>query len=120
MAEQYRSQTETPTELREGAVNVGSTSPQVTQEEGERQMQLSEVTEGYEQHRDFDRRELALVEPLRTLRLLRHSAWLVDRWQDPAFPLAFPWLADAGYWDGHLRMLEQQRQVLEARPRWLA
>lgn len=90
------------------------------QEDGERQMQLSEVAEGYEQHRDFDRRELALVEPLRTLRLLRHSAWLVDRWEDPAFPLAFPWLADAGYWDGHLRMLEQQRQALEARPRWLA
>jgi len=90
------------------------------QEEGERQMQLSEVTEGYEQHREFDREELALVEPLRTLRLLRHSAWLVDRWADPAFPLAFPWLADAGYWDEHLRMLEQQRQVLDARPRWLA
>ncbi|MGM0985634.1 MAG: serine/threonine protein kinase [Pseudomonadota bacterium] len=90
------------------------------QEEGERQMQLSEVAEGYEQHRDFDRQELALVEPLRTLRLLRHSAWLVERWADPAFPLAFPWLADAGYWDGHLRMLEQQCQVLEDRPRWLA
>lgn len=90
------------------------------QEEGERQMQLSEVAEGYEQHRDFDRRELSLVEPLRTLRLMRHSAWLVDRWQDPAFPLAFPWLADAGYWDGHLRMLEQQRQALEVEPRWLA
>ncbi|MFY0992951.1 serine/threonine protein kinase [Halomonas sp. C05BenzN] len=86
----------------------------------ERQMQLSEVIEGYEQHLDFDRRELALVEPLRTLRLLRHSAWLVARWEDPAFPAAFPWLADAGYWDGHIRMLEQQRQALEQGPRWLA
>ena len=90
------------------------------QEEGERQMQLSEVVEGYEQHRDFDRRELALVEPLRTLRLLRHSAWLVARWEDPAFPRAFPWLADAGYWDAHIRELEQQRQVLSRAPRWLA
>ncbi|MBB3189336.1 serine/threonine protein kinase [Halomonas cerina] len=90
------------------------------QEAGERQMQLSEVIEGYEQHRDFDRKELVLVEPLRTLRLLRHSAWLVARWEDPAFPVAFPWLADAGYWDGHLRELEQQRQLLERSPRWLA
>ncbi|MDR5867101.1 serine/threonine protein kinase [Halomonas koreensis] len=90
------------------------------QDEGERQMQLSEVIEGYEQHRDFDRAELALVEPLRTLRLLRHSAWLVDRWEDPAFPRAFPWLVDAGYWDSHIRQLEQQRQALEAAPRWLA
>lgn len=86
----------------------------------ERHMQLAEVIEGYEQHLDFDRGELALVEPLRTLRLLRHSAWLVARWEDPAFPVAFPWLADAGYWDGHIRQLEQQRQLLEEVPRWLA
>ncbi|UYG06299.1 serine/threonine protein kinase [Halomonas sp. M4R1S46] len=90
------------------------------QEEGERQMQLSEVVEGYEQYRDFDRCELALVEPLRTLRLLRHSAWLVARWDDPAFPQAFPWLADAGYWDAHIRELEQQRQTLSRAPCWLA
>ncbi|PMR76912.1 serine/threonine protein kinase [Billgrantia endophytica] len=90
------------------------------QHDAEWQMQLSEVMEGYEQHRDFDRKELALIEPLRTLRLMRHSAWLVARWQDPAFPPAFPWLADAGYWDGHIRMLEQQRQVLDKAPRWLA
>jgi Ser/Thr protein kinase RdoA (MazF antagonist) len=88
--------------------------------DAEWQMQLSEVMEGYEQHRDFDRRELALIEPLRTLRLMRHSAWLVARWDDPAFPPAFPWLADAGYWDGHIRLLEQQRLVLDRSPRWLA
>ncbi|GHE19900.1 serine/threonine protein kinase [Halomonas urumqiensis] len=86
----------------------------------ERHMQLSEVIEGYEQHREFDRSELTLVEPLRTLRLLRHSAWLVARWEDPAFPVAFPWLADAGYWDGHIRELEQQRLALADKPRWLA
>ncbi|MFO7648048.1 MULTISPECIES: serine/threonine protein kinase [Halomonas] len=90
------------------------------EQDEERHMQLSEVIEGYEQHREFDRHELSLVEPLRTLRLLRHSAWLVARWEDPAFPSAFPWLADAGYWDGHIRLLEQQRQVLERAPRWLA
>ncbi|MGM0784754.1 MAG: serine/threonine protein kinase [Pseudomonadota bacterium] len=87
--------------------------------EAEWQMQLSEVMEGYEQHRDFDRSELRLIEPLRTLRLMRHSAWLVARWDDPAFPPAFPWLADSGYWDGHIRLLEQQRQVLQRKPRWL-
>ncbi|WP_445004228.1 serine/threonine protein kinase [Halomonas mongoliensis] len=90
------------------------------EQDEERHMQLSEVLEGYEEHRDFDRRELALMEPLRTLRLLRHSAWLVARWDDPAFPPAFPWLAEAGYWDGQLRLLEQQRLVLERESRWLA
>ncbi|MDN3523725.1 serine/threonine protein kinase [Halomonas sabkhae] len=83
------------------------------QEEDEWQMQLSEVIEGYEQHREFDRGELALIEPLRALRLIRHSAWLVARWADPAFPMAFPWLAESRYWDEHIRQLEQQRRWLE-------
>lgn len=86
----------------------------------ERHMQLSEVIEGYEQQREFDRRELALTEPLRTLRLLRYSAWLVSRWEDPAFPTAFPWVADNGYWESHIRTLEQQRLALDSAPRWLA
>ncbi|MCA1768747.1 MAG: serine/threonine protein kinase [Halomonas sp.] len=86
----------------------------------ERHMQLSEVMEGYEEQREFDRSELSLMEPLRALRLLRHSAWLVARWEDPAFPAAFPWLADEGYWEGQIRSLEQQRQILERAPRWLS
>ena len=88
--------------------------------EVEWQMQLSEVLEGYEQQREFDRSELKLIEPLRTLRLMRHSAWLVARWDDPAFPPAFPWVSDAGYWDAHIRQLDQQRLALEQAPRWLA
>jgi Ser/Thr protein kinase RdoA (MazF antagonist) len=88
--------------------------------EAEWHMQLSEVLEGYEQHRQFDRRELKLIEPLRTLRLMRHSAWLVARWEDPAFPPAFPWVKDVGYWEAHIRQLEQQRLVLGQTPLWLA
>lgn len=88
--------------------------------EAEWHMQLSEVLEGYEQHREFDRRELALIEPLRTLRLMRHSAWLVARWEDPAFPQAFPWVADAAYWETHIRQLEQQRVALTRSSPWLA
>lgn len=90
------------------------------QHEADWQMQLSEVIEGYEQHCDFDRRELRLIEPLRTLRLMRYSAWLLARRDDPAFPLAFPWLNDGDYRDAHIRELEQQRQAMEKNPRWLA
>ncbi|MBR9773105.1 serine/threonine protein kinase [Halomonas sp. EF61] len=86
----------------------------------ERAMQLSEVIEGYEQVIDFDRQQLALIEPLRALRLMRHSAWVVARWDDPAFPRAFPWVADAGYWDEHIRQLEHQRLALADSERWLA
>ena len=45
---------------------------------------------------DFDWRELRLVEPLRTLRMIHHSAWIARRWNDPAFPVAFPWFDGAG------------------------
>ncbi|WP_251978515.1 serine/threonine protein kinase [Salinicola avicenniae] len=83
------------------------------------QMQLSEVIEGYETYCEFDRRQLAWIEPLRTLRLMRHSAWLTARWEDPAFPRAFPYVADSAYWDQHIRTLEQQRVALDS-PRWLA
>ncbi|WP_353981751.1 serine/threonine protein kinase [Salinicola endophyticus] len=89
------------------------------QSPGEWQMQLSEVIDGYEESLDFDRRQLEWIEVLRTLRLVRHSAWLANRWQDPAFPRAFPYVADSGYWDQHIRTLEQQRLALDS-PRWLA
>ncbi|WP_027967331.1 serine/threonine protein kinase [Halomonas halocynthiae] len=90
------------------------------QHEADWQLQFSEVIEGYEQHIDFDRRELQLIEPLRTLRLIRYSAWLLARRDDPAFPLAFPWLNDESYWSAHIRELEQQRQAMEQKTRWLA
>jgi len=89
------------------------------QSEPEWRAQLSELLEGYEQHHDFDRRELEWIETLRTLRLMRHSAWLVARWADPAFPRAFPWVTSEDYWDQHIRTLEQQRLALEG-ARWLA
>lgn len=90
------------------------------QSDQEAHMQLAEIVEGYEQHTEFDRRELEWIEPLRSLRLIRHSAWLAARWDDPAFPRAFPWVAEEGYWDGHIRTLEQQRQALDEDARWLA
>lgn len=71
--------------------------------------QLAAVLEGYETFRDFDRRELALIEPLRTLRLLHYSAWIARRWDDPAFPAAFPWFGTNRYWQD--RILELREQV---------
>lgn len=71
--------------------------------------QLREVVAGYEDFVDFDRRELALVEPLRTLRLLYYSAWIARRWEDPAFPAAFPWFGSERYWQD--RILELREQI---------
>lgn len=80
----------------------------------ERRQQLSELIEGYESWCEFDRRQLALIEPLATLRMMRHAAWLLARWKDPAFPAAFPDVRQTGFWDQHLRMLEGQLQALSS------
>jgi Ser/Thr protein kinase RdoA (MazF antagonist) len=70
---------------------------------------LSDVLAGYEDFHELDRRELALVEALRTLRLIHYSAWLARRWDDPAFPAAFPWFNTQRYWQD--RILELREQV---------
>ena len=70
--------------------------------------QMAAVLQGYRQFRRFDTRELALIEPLRTLRMIHHSAWLAERWDDPAFPIAFPWFGTAGYWGQQTTQLREQ------------
>lgn len=78
--------------------------------------QLSEIMEGYEEFADFDRRQLALIEPLRTLRLLHYAAWLARRWGDPAFPMAFPWFNTVKYWEEQILTLREQQQRLDEPP----
>ncbi len=75
----------------------------------EMQAQLADLLAGYERFREFDRRELHLVEALRTLRLIHYAAWIARRWQDPAFPAAFPWFGTQRYWQD--RILELREQV---------
>ena len=85
-------------------------------ERAQQQRQLGALLDGYEQFRDFDRRELALIEPLRTLRLIHYSAWLARRWDDPAFPVAFPWFGSSDYWKGQVQVLEEQIEAMQEEP----
>ena len=85
-------------------------------ERHQQQRQLGALLDGYEQFRDFDRAELALVEPLRTLRLIHYSAWLARRWDDPAFPQTFPWFGSSDYWQGQVQMLEEQIEAMQGEP----
>lgn len=78
----------------------------------EQRAQLACVLDGYEEFADFDYRELALVEALRTLRMLHYSAWLARRWDDPAFPRAFPWFATQQWWERHVLELREQLGAL--------
>ncbi len=79
-------------------------------------MQLDTLLEAYGEFADFDPRELQLIEPLRGLRLVHYMAWLAKRWQDPAFPRAFPWFADAKYWEGQVLAIKEQLAALEEPP----
>ena len=82
---------------------------------GERPRQLAQLDsllEGYREFNDFDPRELRLIEPLRTLRMLHYSAWLARRWQDPLFPHTFFWFNTTRYWGEHILELREQLAAL--------
>ncbi len=86
---------------------------------GERAQQLQQLgalVDGYDEFGQFDRRELALIEPLRTLRLVHYSAWLAQRWHDPIFPINFPWFGSSDYWKGQVDMLVEQTEAMQAAP----
>ena len=79
----------------------------------EMRAQLEDFLEGYQDFADFDWHELRLVEPLRTLRILHYAGWLARRWDDPAFPRAFPWFEEPKYWEQHVLDLREQISAME-------
>jgi len=85
-------------------------------ERAEQRAQLAALLDGYEQLRDFDRRELSLIEPLRTLRLIHYSAWLARRWRDPIFAQAFPWFGSRDYWQEQVDTLTDQVEAMSEAP----
>ncbi len=82
----------------------------------ERTQQLSMLLDGYEQMRELNRSELALIEPLRTLRLIHYSAWLARRKDDPAFIQHFSWFGSSDYWAGQTHMLVEQCEAMQEEP----
>ena len=87
-------------------------------ERHEMSIQLADVLAGYEDFHDFSPRELHLVEALRTLRLIHYSAWIARRWDDPAFPAAFPWFNTQRYWQDRVLELREQIALMDEPPLW--
>jgi len=77
---------------------------------------LAELLEGYAEFMEFDPRELHLIEALRTLRMLHYSSWIARRWDDPAFPLAFPHFNTQHYWQDHILTLREQAALMDEMP----
>jgi len=89
-------------------------------ERGEMTRQLADLLAGYEDFHDFDPRELHLIEALRTLRLIHYAAWIARRWDDPAFPAAFPWFNTQRYWQDRILELREQIALMDEPPLWPA
>ncbi|WP_058557884.1 serine/threonine protein kinase [Thiohalocapsa sp. ML1] len=86
---------------------------------GEREemiVQLGAVLAGYREFRDFDPRELHLPEALRALRQIHYAAWIAQRWQDPAFPAAFPWFDSPRFWQDQILWLREQVAAMQEGP----
>ena len=84
----------------------------------EMRVRIHPLLAGYETFCDFDPRELNLIEALRTLRLIHYAALIARRWDDPAFPLAFPWFDSPRYWQD--RIQELREQVIAMQTPWFA
>lgn len=77
------------------------------------QARLGDLLDGYFEFREFDERELVLIEPLRALRIVHYAAWISRRWEDPAFQQAFPFFAGNRFWDEHILALKEQLSRLD-------
>ena len=78
--------------------------------------QLADVLDGYTEFCDFNPIELHLLEPLRTLRMIHYSAWLAKRWDDPSFPINFPWFNTLRYWEEQVLVLKEQLSLINEEP----
>ena len=86
---------------------------------GDRQqqlLQLDTILSGYQEFYGFETKQLALIESLRTMRVVNYMAWLCRRWQDPAFPHSFPWFNSQRYWEEQILMLKEQYCALQQPP----
>ena len=78
--------------------------------------QLATILDAYNDFYPFDVSTLNFIEPLRTLRIMHHAAWIARRWHDPAFPPAFPTFDSVNYWSKHVLELREQLALLDEPP----
>lgn len=74
--------------------------------------QRERLVAAYEQFRPFDARSIELIEPLRAFRFIFYAGWIAKRWDDPAFPDAFPHFGSEQYWQDETADLEEQLDLI--------
>ena len=83
-------------------------------DEDEQREQKKNFFEGYEMFRYFDHASFILTEPLRTLRMIRHAAWIGERFEEEIFKRAFPYYAETRYWQDFLLSIKEQYSSLRS------
>lgn len=73
-------------------------------------VELDLLLEGYETFRNFDRRSLRLIEPLRAMRFIHYLAWCVHQVEADGFTKVIDGFGSHEYWQNELSELVDQRQ----------
>lgn len=79
----------------------------------EQEEQKKAFFEGYEMFRKFDYREMLLIEPLRSLRMIRHTAWIGERFDEEIFRKTFSYYNERKYWEEFLLGMKEQLGLLQ-------
>ncbi len=69
--------------------------------------------EAYEMFRPFQETHFQLAEALRSLRMIRHSAWVGQRFSENIFQRAFPYFSERRYWEEFLLSMKEQVALLQ-------
>jgi len=72
--------------------------------------------EGYETFRDFDRRSLRLIEPLRAMRFIHYMAWCGYQVAEEGLSRVAPDFGTREYWQRELRDLADQLERIRTAP----
>ncbi len=75
--------------------------------------EMEQLLEGYETFRSFDRRTLALIEPLRAMRMTYYLAWCAQQAKDVSFLHHHPGWGSHPFWSKELTELEEQLRVIK-------
>ena len=105
-----------PRRLHDGARDAGPVDAAVRAARGDGACSSATCSRATREFADFDHHEISLIEPLRTLRIMHYAGWLARRWDDPAFPRAFPWFEEPKYWEQHVLNLREQISAMEEPP----
>ena len=76
--------------------------------------ELNLFIEGYETFRNFDRTDLALIEPLRSMRYIHFAAWCAHQVADGGFSNLAPEWGTKAYWQKEIDDLTEQIALIQS------